>query len=235
MKPKGRRGRVPGRVRDKEIEEKISGGASWADLLESAVFGAFSVEHLVIAREYDALLKRSEEIGNEYHRLGDRFRNSVCKWLTLARGRKYHWPDGYTPDELHRGAKKDKARDKKVYQLILKQEALSRAISELDGKTDRCVGELFRQALYSEDVQPLRLLEALVGLFRSRQGAANPRLALYLKLIRKDERGEVCPTTIWSVSELAVICGCDRRTIRDWHKLYGVTSTQGKRGPRKKS
>jgi len=219
---------------DKEIEGKISSGALWDDLLQGAVFGEFTAEHIVIVREYNDLLKQAEELGNENLRLSARFRDSVIKWLTLARGTEYQWPDGFTPDELHHGTRMDETRDEEVYRLILKQEAFNRAIFELDGKINLCVGELFRQALNTGDMRPLRLLEALVGLFRSRQDIANPRYALYLRVIGKDDNGKVRPTTIWSVSALALICRCDRKTIRDWCNTHGVTPTPSKRGRPKK-
>jgi hypothetical protein len=112
LKKEHRRGRTPGRLRDKEIEEKIRRGVSWDELHGDAVFGELEAEHIVIAREWHALLKRSEEIGREYSRLGVRIRRALVKWLTLARGEKPKDPNlGHTPDEALRGARMDKGRD----------------------------------------------------------------------------------------------------------------------------
>jgi hypothetical protein len=246
MKKEHRRGRVPGRLRDKEIEEELTRGASWDQLHRGAVFGELEAEHIVIAREWHALLKRSEELGLEYRRLGDRVRKALVEWLTIARGEETEVTDlGHTPDEVFKGAKKDKNRDDEVYRLYRKDNALSGAIFKLDRRMDYCAGDLFRRAVCGGDDHPLRLLEALVQLFRSKpfrsscltvdRCEVNSRHALYLEMVGKDETGKVRRTARFSVSLLARICDCDRKTIRDWHKRYGVTSTQGKRGPRKKS
>ena len=235
MKTKSRRGRVPGRIRDKDIRTKVARGASWDDLHDDAAYGEFPLELLWMVRERRALLKRAEELGVEYHRLGTRVRDALTKWLRLARGKTPEWPFRFTPDELHRGAKKDKARDKEVYRHFRKRDAFSSAQSQLDGKIDRWVGDLFRQAVNTEDTRHLRVLDTAAKLMSRDESLADPRRTLFLDIVGKDAEGKVCGQTPFSISDLARIVKCDRSTIRRWCKEdYGVHPSEGKRGPSKK-
>jgi DNA-binding transcriptional regulator YiaG len=76
---------------------------------------------------------------------------------------------------------------------------------------------------------------AEVKLIREGQDCADVRRAVYLRAIGKDKRGRLRRKSHVPISLLARGLGCDRKTIRDWHRQNGITSSQGKRGRPKKS
>ena len=237
MQSKGKRGRVTGRVLAKEIDPS----ASWDNLYRKATRGDLPRGFPEIAGAWLKLDEQRKALDNERRELGTRWTDSLLKWLTITRGKRVNpkGPIGYTLDELLKGAKKDKSRDKEVYRWLRKDAAFTRTQMSLFAEIDARVGNIYRCALETGDVRDLRQLRLFVAevkLIREGHDCVDPRRAVYLRVIGKDESGQLRRTpppvpTSW----LARALGCDRKTIREWHRHYEITSSQGKPGRPKKS
>jgi hypothetical protein len=238
-----RRGRVKGRA----LAKQINPNTSWAELFLSACYGEDKANLTKLVQKCLALEKRAQQLERLRKSFDwERHNQTVRRALEGLRGKKLTDPLSYVPKEVVRGARHDTHRDEDVYRYY----AGLVEVDRIETKLSKPLGGLLVHAIRRGDYSIVRDASMIADRLRELESEPpdklphnlmrdalvraikpiDPDRALFLMIAGKDAEERIRRTSPYTLSDLARLMTCHKRTVDRLCKQYRVTLQKGSPG-----